>query len=94
MRSGLAKIITKVSNLKYLDDNNGKISKVLNNVLLASCENRISISQLVHYTQDECCWERLQVERDSHHPAIYNNWVLCCVFGSKDELKCTTARIP
>jgi hypothetical protein len=59
MRSGLANIIGKVCNLKYLNDNNDKISKVLNNVPLASCENGISISQLVHYTQDECCWESM-----------------------------------
>jgi hypothetical protein len=89
MRSGLAKIIEKVRNLKYLDDNNDKISKVLKNVQLASGDNGISISQHVHYTEDESCWERLHVEQNSHHPAIYNNWVLCCIFGSRDELQCT-----
>jgi len=75
------------------EDDNDKKWEVLRDIQFASCQNGISSSQVVRYTQDESCCVWLQVSGIFRHPTIYNNSIWCCLFVSRDKLRCTTAEI-
>jgi hypothetical protein len=74
-------------------DDNKKKWEVLRTIWLASCQNRISSSHDVPYTQDESCCVWPKVAGVSHHPTMCNMLVRCCVFVNRDKLRCTTAEI-
>ena len=75
------------------EDDHEKKWEVLGTELLASCQNGISSSQHVLYTQDESCCAWLQVARVCNCPVICNKLVWCCLFVYRDKLWSTTAEI-
>jgi len=75
------------------EDDNEKKWEALRTIYSASCQNRIRSSQHDCYTQDESRWEWLQVAGVSHHPAICNMSVRCCLFVNRDQSRLMTAEI-
>jgi len=75
------------------EDDNEKKWKALRNIYRVSCQDWISSSQLVSYTQHESCYVKLQVAGVSHRLAICNRSVRCCLFGSRDTLRSKKAEI-
>jgi len=65
----------------------------LRTIQLASCQNAISSSEDIAYTQDESCRVWLQVAGVSHRPAICNKQVRYWVFVNRDKLQCITAEM-
>ena len=74
-------------------DDNEKKWEALRTIYSASCQNRISSSQLDHYTQDESWWVWLQVAGVAQCPAICNKLFRCCLVVTRDHLRFTTAEI-
>jgi len=66
------------------EDDHEKKWEFLRTILLASSQNGMRNSQLVHYTQDEYFCEQLQVAWDSNHPAICTQSVQCWLFIDRD----------
>jgi len=80
------------SGIEEEDDNREKW-EVLRTIQLASRQNGISSNQHVPYAQDESCWVWMQVAWVSHHLAICNKSVRCCLLVYRDKLWCATAEI-
>ena len=75
------------------EDDKEQKGEVLRNVWWASGVNGISSSQLVRYTQHECCWVWLQVAGVYHCLTIWIQSVRCCMSISRDTLWHVTAQI-
>jgi len=75
------------------EDDNEKKWEVLRTTQFALCQNGISTSQDVPYTQDESCWLSLQVPGVCHRPTRCNQYLGCYLFANWDKLQRTTAAI-
>ena len=60
------------------DDDRKKKWEVLRNILLPTCQDDITSSQVVRYAQVDCCCVWLYVEGVTHCPVTNNKSVRCC----------------
>jgi hypothetical protein len=75
------------------EDDNEKKWEVLRNIWLATMQKGIRSSQVICYTQVDCCCIWQEVAGNYHRPATHNMSVRSCKLVNRDQLRCLMAEI-